>query len=154
MPARSSKSAIRFFSVDITFKHVQSNTIKRVLKILFDREGILLKELSYIFCSDDYLLAINKQFLKHDYFTDIISFPLSDPSESLEGEIYISIERVRENAEKFKTDFQEEINRVIFHGALHLCGYDDHSEKEQEIMRKKEDEYLTQLLAVSRGTKK
>jgi len=98
-------------------------------------------EISYIFCDDEYLLEINKQYLNHDYYTDIITFNYNKGS-SLNGEIYISEPRVRENAEKFGTAFGSEMRRVIFHGFLHLCGYDDRTEGEKNKMSEMEEMYL------------
>jgi rRNA maturation RNase YbeY len=96
---------------------------------------------NYIFCSDRYLLKINQTFLKHDYYTDIISFDLS-PGKMTQGEIFISIDRVRENAANFESSFKEELHRVIFHGALHLCGLNDKTENEKSKMRRMEEKYL------------
>jgi probable rRNA maturation factor len=98
--------------------------------------------LSYIFMSDEALLKINQDFLQHDTYTDIITFDLSEAENTLEGEIYISVERVAENAEKFKTGYDRELHRVIFHGALHLCGLRDKKKAEQEAMRAAEDAAL------------
>lgn len=109
---------------------------------LFKKEKKALGGLTYIFCSDDYLLEINKQYLQHDYFTDIITFDLSTTPASIEGEIYISVDRVRDNAQQFNTSITRELHRVIFHGALHLCGYKDKTPKEEVLMRKMEDKYL------------
>ena len=97
--------------------------------------------LNYVFCSDDRVLEINRQFLAHDFFTDIITFELSD-NEYTNGEIYISTDRVRDNAKALKVSVVAELHRVIFHGALHLCGYKDKTGKDEALMRKKEDEYL------------
>jgi probable rRNA maturation factor len=98
--------------------------------------------LAYIFCTDDFLHQMNQQFLDHDTLTDIITFDLSESPETLVGEIYISVERVRENAEAFNTTYQDELHRVLFHGALHLCGYKDKTAADQKIMREKENECL------------
>jgi len=99
--------------------------------------------LQYVFCSDEYLHGINVSFLEHDDYTDIITFDLSIDSNSLiEGEIYVSVDRVVANAEEFVVSFEEEILRVIFHGALHLCGFGDKSEVDRIQMRAKENEYL------------
>jgi rRNA maturation RNase YbeY len=98
--------------------------------------------LNYIFCSDEYLLEINKQYLDHDYFTDIITFDNSEEDKQLEGDIYISVDRVRDNAATFHTDFDSEMRRVLIHGLLHLVGYEDSSEALKTAMRAKEDEYL------------
>lgn len=97
--------------------------------------------MQYVFCSDEYLLEINRQYLQHDFYTDIISFELGD-SFVTEGEIYISVDRIRENAGILGKTIKEELHRVIFHGALHLCGYKDKLKKDQLEMRKKEDRYL------------
>jgi rRNA maturation RNase YbeY len=101
-----------------------------------------MEEIHYIFCSDDYLLEINQQHLQHDFYTDIITFGLSDPGQPINAEVYISIDRVRENARKFHTPVNQELHRVIFHGALHLCGYKDKRRKDQVLMREMEDKYL------------
>ncbi len=98
--------------------------------------------LNYIFCTDGYLLTMNRQFLKHDTLTDIITFDLSEKTGELNGEIYISVERVRENAEKFGVTYNEELHRVIFHGALHLCGFGDKKEADKIEMRRMEDKCL------------
>jgi probable rRNA maturation factor len=106
------------------------------------RKGLGQVRLSYIFCTDEYLLEINKQFLNHDTFTDIITFDLSETSDTIEGEIYISTERVAENATVFQTSYNRELHRVIFHGALHLCGYRDKKKGEKEEMRRQEEAAL------------
>jgi probable rRNA maturation factor len=98
-------------------------------------------EINYIFCDDDYLVEINQQYLDHDTLTDIISFDYSLGNE-IHGDIYISIERVRENAEEFKVSFEEELKRVMIHGVLHYCGYKDKSESDEQLMRSKEDEKI------------
>jgi rRNA maturation RNase YbeY len=118
--------------------------LKQFIISLFRREKKPLAELNYIFCSDQRLLEINRQFLQHDFYTDIITFPLSDPGQPISGEIYISVDRVRENAAAFGTLIRKELLRVIFHGALHLCGYKDKSPKDEKLMRKMEDHYLAQ----------
>jgi rRNA maturation RNase YbeY len=116
--------------------------LKTTLTTLFKRERKKLAELRYIFVSDDRLLEINRQFLQHDYYTDILTFPLSEPGQPIAGEIYISVDRVRENARELGNSIKKELLRVIFHGALHLCGYKDKTHKDQAIMRKREDVYL------------
>ena len=116
--------------------------MKQFIISLFRREKKPLAELNYIFCSDQRLLEINRQFLQHDFYTDIITFPLSDPGQPISGEIYISVDRVRDNAAAFGSSITKELHRVIFHGALHLCGYKDKSPREEKIMRKMEDHYL------------
>ena len=98
-------------------------------------------EINYIFCDDDYLVEINQQYLNHDTLTDVISFDYSLGNE-IHGDIYISLERVRENAEEFKVSFDEELKRVMIHGILHYCGYKDKSESDEALMRSKEDEKI------------
>ncbi len=116
--------------------------LKSFIQSLFKKEGKQLGSLHYIFCSDKYLLEINKQYLAHDYYTDIITFDLSETSGVISGEVYISTDRVRDNAQNFNATFTLELHRVIFHGALHLCGYRDKTKKETMLMRQKEDHYL------------
>lgn len=106
-------------------------------------------EINYIFCDDDYLVEINQQYLDHDTLTDIISFDYSLGNE-IHGDIYISIERVRENAEEFNVSFDEELKRVMIHGVLHYCGYKDKSESDELLMRSKEDEKII-LFHVKQG---
>lgn len=114
-----------------------SNWISRVIGSENKNEG----EINYIFCDDDYLHEINMQFLNHDTLTDIISFDNSIGNE-LHGDIYISVERVADNAKDFNVSFNDEMLRVMAHGVLHYCGYKDKSEKDEEIMRQKEDEKM------------
>ena len=137
----ASTSIIRFFYESSGFRFSERNRLKSFLAKLFKKESTPLQSLNYIFCSDDYLLDINKTNLDHDYYTDIITFNLSK-NNLVEGEIYISIDRVRENAQIEGESMNRELHRVIFHGALHLCGYRDKTTKEQVEMRKKEDHYL------------
>ena len=98
--------------------------------------------MDYIFCTDAYLLGINKQFLKHNFYTDIITFNLANKKAPIQGEIYISMDRVKENAQIHQTTYKEELHRVIFHGALHLCGHKDKLPGHVKKMRKAEDSYL------------
>jgi rRNA maturation RNase YbeY len=107
-------------------------------------EGFELGEILYVFCDDEYLQKLNIEFLNHDTLTDILSFDYC-LGKQINGEIYISVERVADNASDFKTDFVEELHRVMIHGILHFCGYKDKSEKEEAQMRKKEDEALRLL---------
>jgi probable rRNA maturation factor len=118
--------------------------LKAFIPKIFKKEGKKLGGLQYVFCSDEYLLKINRQFLEHDYYTDIITFNFSEPtSNEIHGEIYISADRVKENASELGVSFKDEMVRVIFHGALHLCGYRDKKKSEIQQMRAKEDEFLT-----------
>ena len=110
-------------------------------ELLVEKEGKQLGDVSVIFCDDEYLLRINEEYLNHSYYTDIITFDYCENS-VISGDLYISLERITENAEKFKTTFKKELYRVIFHGLLHLVGYKDKTPAEQLIMRNKEDFYL------------
>jgi rRNA maturation RNase YbeY len=132
------------------FSFTDRKDIRKFLKDLFKAEGIDAEEINYVFCTDAYLLRINQEFLNHDTLTDVITFPLSPPSVPLSAEIYISVERVKENAHLHLTPFGQELLRVMIHGALHLCGYDDKTVKSKAAMSKKEDEYLGKY-SVSRG---
>lgn len=120
----------------------QRTALKGFIINLFKKEKVAIRQLSYIFCSDDYLLEINRNHLQHDFYTDIITFDLSNPGEGVVGEIYISIDRVKDNAKTHQEPFYREMHRVIFHGALHLCGYKDKTPVQEKEMRKKEEEYL------------
>jgi len=138
---------IHFSSADATVSLKGRTALKSVLQHLFDREGRPLRSLQYVFCSDDYLLQINNYFLQHNYYTDIVTFEMADnPLKGVEGEVYISVDRVKENSRDLKVSFRAELLRVIFHGALHLAGYGDKTPGEQEIMRQKEEEYMAQCL--------
>lgn len=137
-----SSAKVQFHYLDRSFSLRERSRLKSFIVSLFRREGKALESLSYVFCSDQYLLQINRDYLQHDYYTDIISFDLSEGKNTV-GEIYISIDRVRDNAREFGSPFYQELHRVIFHGALHLCGYKDKSNKDQVLMRKKEDQALS-----------
>lgn len=134
--------AINFTAHEVKIRLKERTRLKAFLKDLFKREGQGLKDLHYVFCSDEYLLTINQEFLQHDTYTDIVTFELSENPEVTEGEVYVSIDRVLENAKHFGVSEEYELHRVIFHGALHLCGYKDKSKKEEVLMREKEDENL------------
>ena len=113
---------------------------------IFRGEGKELKSLNVIFCSDNYLRSINRDYLKHDYYTDIVTFELSEPEKPVEGEIYISIDRVIQNALVFRVPRAKELHRVIIHGVLHLCGYEDKTKSKKNQMTALEDLYLTAYL--------
>ncbi|WP_462253731.1 rRNA maturation RNase YbeY [Ferruginibacter sp.] len=118
--------------------------LKAFLPKIFRQNKKQLSNLTYIFCSDDYLLSINKAHLQHDFYTDIITFDLSEIPRQITGEIYISTDRVRENAATLGVSIKEELHRVIFHGALHLCGYRDKSARDEKGMRDAENHLLNQ----------
>ena len=120
----------------------QRRLLRLFLASIFKKEKQPLEGLNIIFCSDDYLLDLNRQFLKHDFYTDILSFPLSKPGQPLNAEIYISLDRVRDNAKNLESTLREELHRVIFHGVLHFCGYKDKTTREINQMRATEDKYL------------
>jgi len=128
------------FLKPITLK--ERNRLKNHIKSIFKNEGKSLNSLSIIFCSDKYVLNINKEFLKHNYYTDIITFDFSTNNKLIDAEIYISIERVKENAKTFNSSIKTELHRVIFHGVLHLCGYKDKSHSQKKTMRQKENQSL------------
>ncbi|MDP4148168.1 MAG: rRNA maturation RNase YbeY [Bacteroidota bacterium] len=140
------KTIVRFHYLEKGFSLSERTRLKEGLRTLFSKERRRQEELDYIFCSDDYLRGLNRQFLQHDYYTDILSFDLSEPGGAGKAEIYISVDRVRENAEKLGVSFKNELHRVIFHGALHLCGFRDKTPEEQAKMRKMEDKYLSSYL--------
>src|SRR5579863_1873435 len=117
--------AIHFFEEDIRFKLKDKNKVKAWVKSTIVSEGYKLQELNYIFCSDAYLLQINLQYLDHDTYTDIITFDNSEKEKVITGDIFISVDRIRENAANFDTGLTNELHRVIIHGALHLLGYTD-----------------------------
>jgi rRNA maturation RNase YbeY len=129
------------FYAENDFSLEQKKEVSDWLKATIDSEGYVVGEITFVFCSDQFLLEINKEFLQHDTFTDIISFDYSLGKE-VHGEIYISTERVAENSEEFGTSFNDELHRVLVHGVLHLCGYKDKKKKDREVMRKKENESL------------
>lgn len=138
-------AAINFHTADTGYRLNGKTRLKSLLADLFQREGRRLGGLSVVFCSDEHLLEMNRQFLQHDYYTDILTFELSEKRAPVEGELYISVDRVRENARQLGVSAKEEMLRVILHGALHLCGYKDKLKKDRLIMRQKEERYL-QLL--------
>ncbi len=137
--------AISFNFVEIKDNLKQKNKLKSWIKSIVEKEGMKVGDISYIFCSDDYLLEINKTYLQHDYYTDIITFDYNAENK-IAGDLFISIDRVRENAEELNQSFEDELHRVIIHGVLHLLGYKDKTEKEEKLMRKKEQECLRDLM--------
>ena len=136
-----------FKYADKTLLYTNKTKLKKAIESLFIIEKKTLKHLVYVFCSDEYLLSINQSFLNHNTYTDIITFNLSETPQETIAEIYISIDRVKENAKTYETTFANEIERVIFHGALHLCGYKDKSKQDVLLMRSKENQYLTIFLS-------
>jgi probable rRNA maturation factor len=136
--------AIHFSNNEITFTLKNKKKLKDWIKTVIEKEKLMLGELSYVFCDDDSLLKMNQQFLDHNTFTDIITFDYKE-AKVVNGEIYISVERVRDNASTYKTTFEEELHRVMIHGVLHICGYKDKTKAAKETMRKMEDASLKRL---------
>jgi probable rRNA maturation factor len=136
-------AAIHYFTEDSTFKLKNPKKTTTWIKMAIKQEKATLISLNYIFCSDSYLLKLNTAHLGHKTLTDIITFDYSEDPGIINGEIYVSIERVKENSVKFKTQFDSEVHRVIIHGVLHLVGYGDKKPSEKAIMRKKEEAYLS-----------
>lgn len=139
---REESSPIHFFFQKVPPNLKNIKKLKAFIALLFKKEGKQIGNLNYIFCTDKALHKINKSYLDHDFYTDIITFNLSSSRSIINGEIYISTERVKENAATFGTSFQKELHRVIFHGALHLCGYKDKTDGEKAKMKAKENYYL------------
>lgn len=135
---------IRFFIEDINFKFLRKQEIKKWLTKVAVAESKRVGEVSVIFCSDEHLLQINRQYLQHDYYTDIITFDYTE-DKLISGDLFISVDTVKANAEEYKQAFDQELHRVIVHGVLHLCGYDDTNPKQQKLMRAAEDKYLNLL---------
>ena len=133
---------INFQKADSALTLTSKTELKAFIESLFKKEKTALATINYIFCSDKYLLSINQQFLKHDYYTDIITFGLHDKGTPVVAEVYISTDRVKENAATNGVTYTNEMLRVLFHGALHLCGYKDKSKADILTMRAKEDAYL------------
>jgi len=134
--------SIAFFEEDINYKLKSKTLLRQWINDTILAEGYKLSELTYIFCSDAYLLNINQQYLDHDTYTDIITFDNSERDDVVLGDIFISIERIRENAAKYNVPETDELHRVIIHGVLHLLGYTDKSTANKQKMTEKEDFYL------------
>ena len=151
---------IQFHYADSKLNLAQKTHIKNFIESIFKKEKKKLQGLNYIFCSDEYLLKINRDFLQHDYYTDIITFASAPPAEIIShdaareksaskkqpavisGDIYISIDRVKDNAKQFQQPVRDELHRVMAHGVLHLCGYGDKTSAEEKKMRKMEEQWL------------
>jgi rRNA maturation RNase YbeY len=134
--------AIHFFSEEIRFTLKEKLNRKRWLTKIATNAGFKIKELNYVFCSDEYLYQMNRDYLKHDTYTDIITFDNSEKKGEIEGDIFVSIDRVRENAKTHNQEVETEMNRVLAHGMLHLMGYKDKTQEEVALMRLKEEESI------------
>lgn len=158
--------SLQFFTEEITFSLKNKASLRRWIMDVVKCEKKAIGDINFVFCSDQYLLQINKKYLKHDYFTDIITFQhdievqstkskvqsqasqdsrLKTQNSPISGDIFISIDRVKENAEKYKVSFNTELHRVMIHGVLHLLGYKDKAKAAKKVMTKKEDLYLNLL---------
>jgi rRNA maturation RNase YbeY len=134
---------IHFFYEDISFKVKNSRKLKTWISNVVTKEKSTIKEVNYIFCSDSYLLTLNQDYLNHNTYTDIITFDNAEADKNLEGDIFISIDRVKDNASGFKVSFEQELHRVMIHGVLHLLGYKDKTSSQKSLMRKKEEACLS-----------
>lgn len=133
---------VNFFYQDVSFAFASRQNLKLFIEKLFKKEKYQLQQVNIIFCSDEALLKINRDFLQHDYYTDIITFPLSEQGAPVNAELYISVDRIRDNAAQLGISFKRELHRVVFHGCLHLTGYNDKSSQQIKTIREREDYYL------------
>ena len=133
---------VSYFSEDIDFTFKGRALNNRWFRMVAESEIRRIGDVNVIFCSDRYILDINMKYLQHDYFTDIITFDYCE-GEKISGDLFISVDSVRENAALYGTTFEDELNRVMVHGILHLIGYDDHTKAQQKVMREKENYYLS-----------
>ena len=136
--------AITFQAENIDFPKIKKRTVTKWIKSIADKYGKQIGDICYLFCTDEKILEVNKQFLNHDFYTDIITFDYSE-NNIISGDIFISLDTVLSNSQKYQTRYDEELHRVIIHGILHLCGLKDKSEDEIKEMRKAEEEALSML---------
>ncbi|MBQ8957313.1 MAG: rRNA maturation RNase YbeY [Bacteroidales bacterium] len=136
---------IRFSTLDVEMPPIEPQRDKYWIIAVAEGYGKSVGELYYYFCSDDKLLEINKERLGHDFYTDIVTFPLTDCETVLSSEFCISVDRIKENAKTFGKTYESELHRVMIHGVLHLIGFDDHTDEDEKTMREKEDEALKLL---------
>jgi len=133
--------AILYEKYDVSFPKIKRRETSRWIKQVIDRLNKKPGNITYIFCSEDEILRINQSYLNHDYYTDIITFDYSEGNK-ISGDLFISVETVKTNSEKFKTDYEEELRKVMIHGILHLCGYKDDTSENKKKMKQKEDEAI------------
>ena len=138
---------IRFTTLDVEMPPIDPMRDKAWIEAVAEKHGKTIGELYYYFCSDDKLLEINRERLGHDFYTDIVTFPLTDCETVLSSEFCISTDRIKENAETFGRSYESELHRVIIHGVLHLIGFDDHTEEDEKEMREKEEEALGMMFS-------
>jgi probable rRNA maturation factor len=137
---------IHFFKEDIRFRLLRQEELKQWITRAIRYYGFQLNEINYVFCNDRYLLQLNKKFLKHHFYTDIITFNNSAEKKNISGDIFISYDRVKANAELFNAAIKDELHRVMIHGVLHLLGHNDKTKKDQQVMRSLEDEWLSKRM--------
>lgn len=143
-----SSKAIQFFTEDITYQIKGKEILRRGIVKLITEKELQLGVINVIFCSDRFLKRYNKQYLQHDYYTDVVAFDLSEEPRIISGDIYISLERIRENAKKYHVAVKEEIGRIICHGILHLTGMEDSNEALRLEMKKEENKFLSSLFTI------
>lgn len=136
--------AITFQAENITFPKIKRRDTKSWIKLVSENYGKKIGDINYVFCSDEKILEVNREYLSHDFYTDIITFDYSEGNK-ISGDIIISLDTVRSNSQKFNTNFSEELHRVIIHGILHLCGMKDKSEEEEKAMRQAENNALKMI---------
>ena len=147
MASQQKKHGLVYFFYETPVALKERTRLKAFIAGIFKKKKRAVNTINFIFCSDERILEINRQYLRHDYYTDIISFELSAPGEPVTGEIYISTDRVKDNAKQLGHSFTQELYRVIFHGILHFCGYKDKTAADSRKMREREDYYLKQYSA-------
>ncbi len=138
-----STESINFFTEDISYPYEDKNETREWIEKVAEQEGFRTGDINLVFCSDSYLYDLNVKFLHHYTYTDIITFDLSEDNEVISGDIFISVERARENSGKYNVSHQHEIRRLLAHGILHLAGYGDKTDRDKALMRQKEDYYLS-----------
>ena len=143
---RRMTEAINFFTEGTNFRVRKKRILRKWIEETAILEGKISGDVNFIFCSDSYLLKLNIKYLRHNTLTDVISFPYTAKTGTFSGDIFLSIDRIKENSRKFKQPFQVELLRVMIHGVLHLIGYNDSTEDEKKQMRRKEDQYLSKIL--------
>jgi rRNA maturation RNase YbeY len=146
-------SSIRFHYLTDPFYFPRRTAIKNLLHFIFKDHSTEIKAINYVFCSDKYLLTLNRDFLKHNYYTDIITFELNEPGEAILSDVYISLDRARDNAKLFHVSLNVELLRLLIHGSLHLCGFRDKSKKDTAQMREVENFYINRLFHVKQRDK-
>lgn len=144
---------ITYCTEDVKMPKIQKRSTSAWIKRVAEKYGHKLGDIAYIFCSDEHILEVNKQYLQHDYYTDIITFDYTE-EKKISGDLFISLDTVKTNAEKFGAEYDTELHRVIIHGILHLCGINDKGPGEREIMEKNENEALELLKEMNNESNK